>query len=63
MEIMKERRGALNLTQKQAAELCGISRFYYIDLELGRKVPTVKTAKKVAATLGFDWIKFHEDGD
>ncbi len=58
---LKKIRKELGLTQVQAAQKIGISRFWYIDIELGRKNPSIKTAKKIAKTLGFDWKQFYEE--
>lgn len=56
-----EMRRVKELTQKQVANLAGISRSYYSDIELGYKKPGGKTAKKIADTLGFDMNIFFED--
>ena len=63
MDELRKARNVKGLTQAQAAELCGISRFYYIDLELGRQEPSVKTAKKISQIFGFDWVLFYADED
>lgn len=47
-------------TQLEAAEKAGISRSYYSGIELGTRNVPVKTAKKVAAVLGFEWTLFFE---
>ncbi len=49
-----------NATQEQIATLCGISRQYYGFIEAGNRNVPVKTAKKIAEVLGFDWQKFFE---
>ncbi|MGI6361480.1 MAG: helix-turn-helix transcriptional regulator [Bacillota bacterium] len=61
MEQMKKKRLDMGLTQAEAAVMCGISRYYYIDLELERRKPSVATAKKIATVLDFDWQLFYED--
>ena len=48
------------LTQEQVATSCGISRQYYSLIENGERNVPVKTAKKIAGFLGFDWQKFFE---
>lgn len=52
-----ERRG--NLTQDQAAQLSGISRSAYSNIENGRGL-SVKLAKQIAKALKFDWKLFFE---
>ncbi|MBO8172420.1 MAG: helix-turn-helix transcriptional regulator [Bacillaceae bacterium] len=45
----------------QAAQACGISRSYYTHIENGTKDPSVKVAKKISLTFGFNWTLFFED--
>lgn len=49
-----------NATQEQIATECGISRQYYGFIEDGNRNVPVKTAKKIAEVLGFDWQRFFE---
>lgn len=60
MNLMRERKKA-NFTQREVGKLSGISESYYSMIESGDRKPTVKTAKKIAAVLGFDWTLFFED--
>lgn len=48
-------------TQYEVAELSGISRSYYTNVELGIKTPTVDVAKKIAKTLDFEWSIFFKE--
>jgi Predicted transcriptional regulators len=48
-------------TQKEIAELVGISRTAYTNIEKGKRNPSVSTAKKIAKALGVDWVIFFED--
>jgi len=50
-----------NLTQEQLAKMVGISRTMITEIENGKANPSVEVAKKIAAVLGFDWVKFFED--
>jgi len=50
-----------NLTQVSVAEQAGISRAYYTQLELARRDPSVKVAKRLGLALGFDWLRFFEE--
>ncbi|MFD2442896.1 helix-turn-helix transcriptional regulator [Bacillus sp. CGMCC 1.16607] len=45
------RRKELKFTQEQVAELSGISRAYYTNIEAGRKEPSMGVAKKIADAL------------
>lgn len=60
VNLMEERKKA-NFTQREVGKLSGISESYYSMIESGDRKPTVKTAKKIAAALGFDWTLFFED--
>lgn len=51
-------RNKSGLTQLEAAQKSGISRSYYSGIEVGTRNAPVKTAKKIAAALGFDWTLF-----
>jgi putative transcriptional regulator len=48
-------------TQHEVAKLAGISRSYYSGIELGTRNAPVKTAKKIAGVLGFEWTLFFEE--
>ncbi len=48
------------LSQKFVAEKVGIKPPSYCTIEKGRTSPTVETAKKIGAVLGFDWTRFYE---
>jgi putative transcriptional regulator len=49
---LKERRGELNLTQLQLAELVGVSRKTVNTVENGIFTPSAKLAIKLAQALG-----------
>jgi len=61
LQWLQEIRGQLRLTQQQAADICGISRFYYIKIETRGIAPPVRTAKRIAQAMGFDWTMFYEE--
>ena len=48
-------------TQQEVADSAGISQAAYACIESGMKTPTVQTAKRIAAVLGFEWTRFFED--
>lgn len=60
-EWLKEFRTTRGLTQKETAQLVGISRSYYTHIEQGNKTPSVEVSKKIAKTLKFNWTLFFED--
>ncbi len=49
------------LTQQQLAELVGVDRTLISKIESGVATPSVTTAKKIAAVLGFHWTRFFDD--
>lgn len=58
---LKIKRTEKNLTMRQVGENAGITESYYSMIENGDRRPSVETAKKIAAVLGFDWTLFYED--
>ena len=58
---LKIKRKKKRLTQQQLAELVGVDRTLISKIESGSVTPSVTTAKKIAAVLGFNWTRFFED--
>mgnify|MGYP000965614533 CR=1 FL=1 len=58
---LKIARKKKRLTQQQLAELIGVDRTLISKIESGSVTPSVTTAKKIAAVLGFNWTRFYED--
>lgn len=54
-------RESCKYSQKEVAELSGISQPSYSNIENGERNPAVETAKKIAKALHFDWTRFYED--
>jgi transcriptional regulator with XRE-family HTH domain len=54
-----------NKTHQETADLAGIDRSFYTQIESGIRSPSVETAKKIADVLSFDWTIFfnQESGD
>lgn len=48
-----------SLTQEEVAKLCSIERSTYTKAEIGYPIH-IKTAKKIATVLDFDWKYFFE---
>ncbi len=61
MEWLRELRNNRNLTQESIARNCNITSNAYCMIENGYRRPSVKVAKKIGATLDFDWTRFYED--
>lgn len=62
MEInLEELRKKNNMTQEEVSDRIGIARSSYTNIENGERRPSVETAKKIAAVLGFDWTMFYPD--
>lgn len=57
---MREKRELKGLTQQQLADLIGRDRSLIAKIENGSR-PSVETAKKIAAILGFEWTRFFDD--
>lgn len=53
-KIIQERRDYLNLTQKDVAEMAGITFKSISEIELGIRNPTINTLNKVLNVLGLD---------
>jgi len=58
---LSEKRKEAGLKQEEVAEIIGVSRAAYSNIEIGRRRPSVSTAKRIAALLGFDWTEFYDD--
>lgn len=52
--LLKEMRKELGLSQQRVAEIAGISRLRYHDIEAGRSAPRVTTLISVARALGLE---------
>ncbi len=46
-------------TQREVSEYANITPQMYSLIELGRREPSVRTAKKIARFLNFDWTRFY----
>lgn len=63
MTVFQVKRSEQNLTLKQVADAAKVSESYCSLIERGVCVPSVKTAKRIAEVLGFDWTMFFEEGE
>ena len=52
MTSIKEIRQSKNLTQKQVAEACGLSKSVFSRYESGERNPSLRAAKALANVLG-----------
>ncbi len=48
-------------SEAKVAEMAKITQPFYHNVEVGKKNPSVETAKKIASVLDFPWTKFFED--
>ena len=60
-EWLKALRAEKFKSQTAAAKEIGITSQMYNFIENGERRPSVETAKKIAAVLGFDWRLFYPD--
>lgn len=51
-KIIRERRKFLKITQKDLAEIVGLSLRNFVDVENGRANPTLDTIQKITDALG-----------
>lgn len=56
-----EKRNKLELSQGEVAKSAGIHRGSYTNIELGRRNPSVRVAKKIGEVLKFDWTIFFDN--
>lgn len=59
MEWLVKARG--KRTQQSVADAVGMSQSGYASIETGARRPSVDTAKRIAAVLGFQWTRFFEE--
>lgn len=59
LKWLAELRGPLK--QADVAETIGVSQQMYSLIETGRRLPSVKVAKRLGALLGFDWCAFYDN--
>ena len=58
---LRERRLEKQLTLQEIAKEVGVSWQSLSYYETGERTPSVPTAKRIGAFLGFDWAQFYED--
>lgn len=56
---IKTMRKAKGLTQKNLADICGITRQSIYFIERGERRPSVRVAQRIADVLEFDWTEFY----
>jgi len=50
------------MTQQELADLVGLDRTTITKIENGA-TPSIDTAKRIAAVIGFNWTLFYQDED
>lgn len=58
---LRKKRMDAHLSEAETARRAGIAQPFYHNIEMGTKNPSVRTAKKIAAVLGFNWGAFFPD--
>lgn len=58
MKNISNRRKELGYTQQEVADACNIDRAYLSLIESGKRVPSVKVAKRLGLKLEIDWTIF-----
>ena len=61
MDWLKKLRLGAKMTQVEVARIAEVTQPSYANIEAGRRTPSVPTAKKIAAALGFDWQRFYDE--
>lgn len=61
LKWLKHIRIDADMTQIEVAAKVGITQQMYWMIENGERRPSVETAKKIAAVLGFNWTMFFPD--
>ncbi len=59
--IITDERIKKGLTQKELAEMVGITQGWLSGIESGARRPSVAVAKKIAGVLEFDWAELFDD--
>lgn len=66
LQNLKDARFYSGKTQEQVAEEVGLTRTYYIEIEAGRRNPSLATAQKIGRALGYEIDPlglFRKDGE
>ncbi len=58
--IVKNLREEKGLTQEMLSKITGISQNHISAIEVGTRRPSIESAKKLGAALGFDWPKLFD---
>ena len=56
---LREIRKSQRYSQREVAEMAGISQSYFCFIEQGIKDVKVETAMKIAKSLDFQWVRFY----
>lgn len=55
-KTIKQRRKETGITQAQLAQMCGVSTYYIILVESGRKSPTLRNLEKICTALNLELL-------
>lgn len=59
--IITDKRLEKDITQRELAEMVGITQGWLSSIESGTRKPSVQVAKKIGMVLDFDWTKLFDD--
>lgn len=60
-DFMRKARKEKNMSLQKLGDLVGASHCFLSQVELGRRNPSPKLAKKIAKELNVEWVKFFEE--
>jgi transcriptional regulator with XRE-family HTH domain len=63
MSCMRDQREARHMTQRELAEVTGLSAVSISRYETGARTLSVANAKVIASALNTEWMSFFEDSD
>lgn len=63
MSVLREYRIKAGVTQAELAGKIGVKPNAISQYESGTRTPKIKTGKKIAEILGFDWQLLYEDDE
>lgn len=61
MKHIQEKRKERGLTQAALGRAAGVSQATVCQIERGKRMPTVQTARRLAAVLGIPWTELFDD--
>ena len=63
LSVLREKRKASQYTQKALSKAACLTQSAISNIETGQRKPSVESAKKLGAVLGFDWSELFEEDE